>query len=315
MAGKISVIMPAYNVAEYVAQSIDSVLRQTYAKLELIIIDDGSHDATAAIVKAKGEQDKRIKYFRQDNQGVSAARNAGLSKATGEYVSFLDGDDLWDENILQKLYERITRQDKPSFVYARTEEIFADGHKALVGPTHNTEGYLENFLYKTGELRLTFHISAMLIERQLLVENNLRFEVGVKISEDTGFFIELLCLTAAHCVPEVLSYYMRRQDSATGKKWHPTDWEGQPLIFERIGERVKKYRPAAWTAFCKMRDYAVYRFIRNCVKHGYREEANVYINRWREYLSEFTHNGGKFGDRMKCRLLLTEKSRLYSLFI
>jgi len=94
----ISVIMPAYNAEKYIIEAINSVLTQRYDNFELIIIDDGSRDNTAKIIK--GYKDKRIKYFHQGNKGVSAARNLGIKHSMGEWLAFLDADDIWLPNTL-----------------------------------------------------------------------------------------------------------------------------------------------------------------------------------------------------------------------
>src|SRR5882757_4082321 len=91
----VSVIMPAYNAEKYIAEAINSVKQQTYTAWELIVIDDGSTDNTAAIIKKYAGTDNRIMYTYQANGGQGKARNNGLKKATGEYVAFLDADDLW----------------------------------------------------------------------------------------------------------------------------------------------------------------------------------------------------------------------------
>lgn len=101
--GLCSVIMPAYNNEKYVSSAIQSVLEQSYGKLELIIIDDASVDETAKIVMEKQAEDSRIQYYRlSKNQGCAYARNLGLEKAKGEYIAFLDSDDYWCKSKLQK---------------------------------------------------------------------------------------------------------------------------------------------------------------------------------------------------------------------
>ena len=310
MGDKISIIMPAYNAGRYIEASIKSIQAQTYTNWELLVISDGSTDETVDIVNKLMKSDTRIKCYEQENAGVSAARNTGLDKAVGKYISFLDADDLWEPIILEKLYEAMQAAEERKFVYARTKEIFADGVSALIGPADNTEGYLEKFRYKTNELRLTFHISAMLIDRALIEAYHLRFKVGIKISEDTGFFIQLLCVTSAYCVPEILSHYMRREQSATTKTWKPQNWEGQVVIFDKIVDFVTQNRPEAMADFAKMHSYAAYRFIRKCLKAGFYKESQVYIERWLPLLQAFVHNGGKCMDRMKCRLILAFRGNI-----
>ena len=99
----ISIVVPAYNAAGVIGRCIDSVLRQTYPDFELLIIDDGSTDETAEIVAAKAAQDTRIHLIRQENTGVSSARNAGIAAASGELLCFIDCDDTVSANYLETL--------------------------------------------------------------------------------------------------------------------------------------------------------------------------------------------------------------------
>ena len=96
----VSVIIPTYNRSQFLAEAITSVLDQSYKNLELIVVDDGSTDQTSQIVQEF--KDKRIRYFYQENKGVSAARNLGFKQARGELIAFLDSDDLWLKHKLEK---------------------------------------------------------------------------------------------------------------------------------------------------------------------------------------------------------------------
>jgi glycosyltransferase involved in cell wall biosynthesis len=97
----VSVVMPAYNAARYIEAAIDSVLRQTFRDLELLVVDDGSTDTTAAIAEAARARDPRVRVILQPNGGVSKARNAAMREARGRYIALLDSDDLWDAGFLQ----------------------------------------------------------------------------------------------------------------------------------------------------------------------------------------------------------------------
>src|SRR5262245_33441277 len=90
----VSVIIPAYNIAPFIAEALESVLAQTFTDYEIIVVNDGSPD-TEELERVLAPYLSRIRYFKQENQGAGAARNAGLNVATGEYVAFLDGDDVW----------------------------------------------------------------------------------------------------------------------------------------------------------------------------------------------------------------------------
>lgn len=97
-----SVVIAAYNAERTIIQAVNSVMMQTFGDFELIIVDDGSNDSTLSLVHRKAARDQRIKVATQSNQGVSAARNRGVSMASGKYVAFLDADDVWHESKLAK---------------------------------------------------------------------------------------------------------------------------------------------------------------------------------------------------------------------
>lgn len=104
MEAKITVVVPIYNVEEYLARCLDSVVGQTFRDIEIICVDDGSTDGSASIVERYAEKDERISLIRQENKGLSAARNAGMKVARGKYISFVDSDDWIDLDFLEKLY-------------------------------------------------------------------------------------------------------------------------------------------------------------------------------------------------------------------
>lgn len=102
MNDKVSIVMPAYNAADYIKESIESVRKQTFTNWELVVVDDCSTDNTAEIVKKEAHIDSRIKYYKlEENSGAAIARNKAVELTTGKYVAFLDSDDLWKENKLE----------------------------------------------------------------------------------------------------------------------------------------------------------------------------------------------------------------------
>ena len=100
---KVSIIVPIYNTAKYLPKCLDSIIGQTYQNLEIILVDDGSTDESSKLADGYAKKDKRIKVFHQKNAGQSAARNLGLKKATGDFISFIDSDDQIDKNFISKL--------------------------------------------------------------------------------------------------------------------------------------------------------------------------------------------------------------------
>lgn len=104
----VSVIIPVYNCAEYIGECIDSVAEQTYDNIEIIVVNDGSKDGSENIIKDKRKRYRNILYYKQRNEGVSAARNLGIKKARGEYITFVDGDDLVGKYLVECLVNQIT---------------------------------------------------------------------------------------------------------------------------------------------------------------------------------------------------------------
>ena len=125
---KLSIIMPVYNVAEYMEKSVLSILRQTHGNIELILIDDGSTDGSSEICQRLAESDSRIRLIRKVNQGVSAARNDGLSAATGDYITFADSDDWVEHNAYEKMMEYLQQMNADICVMGFTPE----GDKSFV---------------------------------------------------------------------------------------------------------------------------------------------------------------------------------------
>ena len=101
----VSIITPCYNGEKYVAHTIRSVLAQTYENWELIIVDDGSTDGSASIIRSFAQTDSRIRFIRQENAGSAAARNAGIRAARGRFLALLDADDVWEPEFLAEQLE------------------------------------------------------------------------------------------------------------------------------------------------------------------------------------------------------------------
>jgi glycosyltransferase involved in cell wall biosynthesis len=155
----ISVIIPVYNCEKYIAEAIESVLSQTYKAYEIIVIDDGSEDNSAAIIKSF----PNVQYYRQKNRGLAAALNTGLSKVTGNFISFLDSDDIWVKNKLEKQIQKLN-EDKT------IEGIFSY-HKRFYST--------ENGQLTESELADTKRILPAFFKAALLIRKESFFKVGL----------------------------------------------------------------------------------------------------------------------------------------
>jgi glycosyltransferase involved in cell wall biosynthesis len=122
------VIVPAYNAAAFIRQTLDSVLNQTYRNIEVLVVDDGSADQTAEIVQSYKQKDARVQLFQQSNQGVAAARNLAIQKARGEYIAPIDADDIWyPEKLAKQVQCLVQADDSVGLVYAWSVHVDEGG--------------------------------------------------------------------------------------------------------------------------------------------------------------------------------------------
>ena len=196
----ISVVVPAYNAEKYIARSIDSVLAQTRPVDEIIIVDDGSTDTTAEVIKGYGD---KIHYIHQSNAGVSAARNAGIQAAIGEWTAFLDADDEWLPDRLMQQTRLL--QKHPHLVWIGGNYITcscSEGRKASrVEPTHigqftGNSGIIEDYFIGTC-YNLGGHTDTMLIRKEVLLQAGL-FDMQMSKGEDLDLWWKI-----AHKHPDI----------------------------------------------------------------------------------------------------------------
>jgi glycosyltransferase involved in cell wall biosynthesis/peptidoglycan/xylan/chitin deacetylase (PgdA/CDA1 family) len=185
----VSVIIPCYNAEKFVGQAIESALNQTHPDFEIIIINDGSTDKSEEVIKKYCGLDNRIKYFHQQNQGVSLTRNAGIEKSKGDFIAFLDADDAWEpENIEAKI--------NPLLNDSSVDWVFSDMYLAdeLLNKTEIIEGgndddLLNSLLSRKGE---AIHAPSNIVVRSnRLKEHNIRFDSKLSTSADWDFCIQL----------------------------------------------------------------------------------------------------------------------------
>ncbi|MGN0301576.1 MAG: glycosyltransferase family 2 protein [Anaerotardibacter sp.] len=195
---EISVIIPIYNVEKYIAECLKSVANQTFNDFEVICIDDGSTDNSLDMARRAVEGDSRFAYFTQENAGQSAARNNGLKHAKGEYVIFLDADDYWELNTLQKLITFSKAHDLDDlFFSARTvyEGGFSEtDYKDDYDSRQNIEGiYTGKELFVAFAKVKSFAVSPVMqfFKRSFLEKNSLTFPEGI-IHEDNLFTCQAL---------------------------------------------------------------------------------------------------------------------------
>ena len=184
----VSVIIPTYNREDYVVRAVESALHQTYHDIEVVLIDDGSTDDTARKMYNIGRNDHRLRYFFQENKGVAAARNLGIQKAKGEYISFLDSDDvLHPDKIEEQLQELLKNK---ADVCICNYWIVTEKTRRL-----GLRGGVKNFLLHYLQNKMTPQTNAWLFKRTLWKENGILFREGCSWGEDMEFFVKLIFFT------------------------------------------------------------------------------------------------------------------------
>lgn len=204
-AFRVSVVIPAYNSGEYLPAAIESALDQTLAPVEVIVVDDGSTDETPALAAQFGD---RIVYVRQANQGVSSSRNLGLERARGNWVAFLDADDLWVPTKLERFAEYA--HGDPGLVCLFSDfEVF--GHTTR---TCRPSLDLSRWESERDEVLLVPSLSVMPSAAMVRADLPTRFPTWARNDEDAIYFNEVSEYGRLAAVPEVLMRYRRHNRSA-----------------------------------------------------------------------------------------------------
>ena len=195
----VSVIMPAYNASDYIQEAINSIIAQTFTDWELIIIDDGSTDTTAEIVAQNINKEHRIKYFYQQNEKQSKARNLGISHAHGTYIAFLDADDI-------SLSERFAKQ--VAFLEANHDVVVCGSWFSIIGSDRIIKLPEHHDAIKLALLKgnCMAHSSVM-TRKQILDEFPVVFEISKEPAEDYDLWVRLVLKGRLHNLQEVLLDY------------------------------------------------------------------------------------------------------------
>lgn len=207
----VSVIMPAYNAAEYIAEAIDSVLGQTVSDFEFIIVDDCSCDSTREIVLDFQKKDSRIRLLLNDsNMGVARTRNRGIDECSGKYVALLDSDDYWKPQMLEKMIARV-EDANADIVYCSYEIVDENGVKLcndFIVPPETT--------FKESIVRSVITCSSVLMTLELAKNN--KFPTNMYHEDIAVWFQILKDGYIARGVQEVLAAYRQRANSRSSSK-------------------------------------------------------------------------------------------------
>ena len=213
-----SVIISSFNYAEYLPAAIESVLDQTDRDFELLIVDDGSTDDSAATARAYS--DPRVRVIIQPHRGIGAARNAGMRAARGRYIAFLDADDLWVSNKLAAQCEVLDRRPDIGLVYTRFGTIDAAGCVQSQGRSFLAARPSGAILQQLLEGNVIGTPSTICLRRDLVEDHRILFDDTHTHSEDWHFYLRIAARTRIHYMPCTLAYH--RQHSRNVSRHVPT---------------------------------------------------------------------------------------------
>jgi glycosyltransferase involved in cell wall biosynthesis len=240
-----SIIMPCYNLENYVSRTIENVLQQTYKNFELILIDDGSTDNTLRILRNYERSDHRITVISKENGGVSSARNAGIKVAKGEYLLFLDGDDLIENNLFEAANEIFERNhvDMFSFGYKTTKSSTNE-----VIRRYSSEGYnkvtfsgvkFQNLYFSK---KISQVMCSFIVKRSIVINNFILFDENTKYAEDQEFQLRCnLNCKSIYYVSHEYFYYIQREGSAINQRMVREDFDVYFRMESYINDDSKRY--------------------------------------------------------------------------
>lgn len=256
---KISVIVPVYNVEKYMRKSIDSILGQTFKDMEILLVDDGSTDNSGKICDEYKEKDPRVQVIHKKNGGQSTARNAGVNRASGEYIGFIDGDDYIAPNMYEKLLDMIE---------AAQADVAVCGIYDVYQNTKTPQcAEKAEFVCDAKEMfrniLIDDKVSGSTCNRLIRAEiaKKLRFLDG-KLFEDAFYSTQLVKnVEKAAVTTEPLYYYVHRTDSTTTSKFRKADLDvieafagDAKLVKERFPELKKEAKFALDSAYLRVLD-------------------------------------------------------------
>ena len=230
---KVSVIVPVYNESTYIPATLNSIINQDFKDFEIIVVDDGSGDDSLKVVEKTLEKTSvPYKIITQPNQGVSAARNNGIANSNGEYIVFVDGDDIIRSDHLETLYN-------PDYDFSLTQLVKKDGDTLTDAFKWEVENIsCDEFIKKELKMEIPFNFTELSYKRSIIVENNIEFPKDVIYGEDTYFALKALSFGEnIHISNNVTYIYTQHSESAI----NTADFKRFEIVsaFEELGEFFK----------------------------------------------------------------------------
>lgn len=242
MSALISVVIPVYNAAGYLDACLQSLQAQTYPDWEAIVVDDGSTDASPDLCRAWAARDSRIRVLRQENAGASAARNAGMDAAQGEYLAFLDSDDRLDPDYLQILFQTLDGTD------LAVCGIHGLPHPAAIPAEVVSLDVLRHTPSRYAGLLYINYVFNKLYRRDLICRHDIRFPDQMHRGEDAYFVQEYLLQCRTIAVTPCMLYWYEQHEGSAMRRFYAAVCRDEALLMQRQYDLFHPEGPASLTA-------------------------------------------------------------------
>lgn len=307
----VSVIIPVYNVEEYLPHCLESVIRQSYSNLEILVVDDGSTDSCGAICDSYAKKDKRIHVIHKPNGGLSDARNAALNVMTGDFVTFVDSDDYVSINYVSDLYHLIVRNGADiavnTFAIVHDHNYMGKGKKSLKIFLLSRMEALQRLFYQAG-----FDATAPCKMFKKNLFNNIRFPKGLLFEDvPTTYRLFLKAESIVYC-DNPSYYYFMRPDSIEGSVF--TDKKAQSVIdiIELMNRDKDLFKPVLKSFNCRVASLLFHVYLQMPEDSGYRRVFECKIRSLRFHV--MVDKRARMKTRIACLLSYLGFDSVYRIF-
>lgn len=280
MENLISIIVPVYNVENYIHECIDSLLNQSYKNIEVILVDDGSTDKSGMICDEYSKIDKRVKVIHKKNEGLGFARNSGLQIATGKYVTFVDSDDYVGEDRIKKLYLLLQKYNADvclsgfTRVFQKNKQVCTNPYSSNVFFDNISRTVLPKMCGADGKGldQIPMSVWLGLYSNDIIKKEQIKFVSERKlISEDLVFDFSYYPYVKKVCISNTTDYFYRDNPKSLTTRYRADRFEKQIILYEEILNRAKQLNIADE---CQARlDNTLISIARYCIKLEYKYEA------------------------------------------
>lgn len=270
MKQKISVIVPVYNVEKYLSRCIDSLIRQSYSNIEILLVDDGSKDESLSICKEYEEKDSRIHVFHKENEGLGLTRNYGVEQATGEYITFVDSDDYLTLDAIDSMVKKAVETDADVVIashYYKNKKQEIELSERLYCGTEIKEILMVHMMGNNGNQldALSYTAWGKLYKKEIFTKNRLLFPSERKlIWEDLAFSVEAYPLCEKVYILHKPVYYYCFNEGSLTHTYKPNKINLVMILYRYMKKRIQELNLSADAQFRLDTNFIGH--IRTCIK-------------------------------------------------